>query len=321
MTYSTIFVVILLSIFLLIVWLWKFNKKFVKLYNNWQPIDKKDWKILLKYFICLISALTSRVFIYLWVVFALAIYFNEINPIKMQTVEVKVKDKEVVFQGMTHIARTEFYVEVEKIISDYSKKWYKVYYEWVNASETSEQEMEKFNQQLSVNISQETYNKLSWLFGWFEEQDYWKILANTKEEDVKNVDLTISEMIKDVPENIENLEASTTEVVAEKSIDKLEKQKDSKLFQYFMIFSLNFVQKLPTDIKAEIIWLNWANKEFFKSKIINARNENLAKEILESEDKKIIVVYWQEHYKGLREILKKEQGFEEKVIKEIQPFY
>lgn len=298
--------IILWLLFLVLIWyfIYDYCSKRKKLSKDWKIINFTFFWII-SFILWLFYAFFIRVMISVWVLFSMMILFNEIIPFKTETNEIRTESwKTIVFQWMTHLWTQEYYDKVEKIINEYTKEWFVVFFEWIQM--WSEEESEKLNENLSINFTPELYEKVSWSFQWIVQQDYDSLFKSVEDSTkLNNVDMNVSEIVKwDQNESKKEQWIDMTQI-NETSVEVMSKARNNHLIQYILKWSLNLVSSLPTDIRLQFIKLNWWNIEFFKDKIINERNKYLANEVHKSENKKILIIYWQEHYKWFLEELKK----------------
>lgn len=297
----------------------------------------KDNKVINFTFFWVISFLFSyllalffRLMISLWILFFFLILVNEVFYFKVNTNEIRTDSwKTIIFQWMTHLWTKKFYKDIERIIKEYWDEWYTVFYEWIHW--WSEEEIKKFDENLSIKLRPWTYEKLSWLFDWIIEQDYEEILfKNSENIKIHNADMWIWDMVMKYDEikkedkiqkSVNDKNIIDIEEINEFSIDTINQLEWNHLVQYWMKWSLNFVTWMNSKLRMLLLKINWTNTEFFEEIIINERNKNLAKMVHESEDKKILIIYGQEHYKWFIDELNKLEKIKLNIVtKELNPF-
>lgn len=226
---------------------------------------------------------------------------------------------------MTHMWTQDFYDKIEKIINEYTGQWYTVFFEWIHW--WTEEDQLKLDQSLSIELRPDLYERVSNSFHWIVQQDYDSLFKWIKDETkLNNVDMSIDQLVRWVElknEVTKNWEESKSVMnnINEETVKHLEKWKNNYLIQYILQWNLNLVSKMPQYLRLQLLKLNWADSDFFKKVIIDERNKNLAKSVFDSKEKKILIIYWQEHYKWFVEELKKLENVKNKfLVEEFTPF-
>lgn len=231
-------------------------------------------------------------------------YQNEISPAKMPIYTLTNWDKSVVFQAMSHIWSDNFYKKVTKNIEKYKNDWYVLYFEWVRP--WTKENQEKFNKAIWVDFNPDLYKNFSKSY-WLTYQDNNKLLNIVNKNDY-NIDVSIDEIIWEYEKlkieknqswrNYDNPIDLNSEIL--NSIALLN-EKELAILRYVNKSFINVIIK--SDSIQNSLSNNFSNKELFEI-ILNKRNEYLSDEIINSQDKKIIVTYWLLHFKWVFEILK-----------------
>lgn len=284
------------SIIYLIIWIFK------KLKNKEFKIFKQEsFRIFLESFIYRIWILMISLIIVLW---CFSYYQNEISPARMPIYTISNWEKTVVFEAMSHIWSENFYKKVRENIKKYKENWFVLFFEWVKW--WTKENQDKFNKALWVDFNPEIYENFSKLY-WLTYQDNSTLLNIVNNKDF-NVDVTIDDIISKyekskLDKNITNREYKTpidinTEIKTTLSILN---DKQLNILKYINKAMINVIIK-SNNIQ-QTISDNFANKELFDI-ILNKRNEVIAKEIKNSEHKKIIVTYWLLHFEWIFNILK-----------------
>lgn len=252
-------------------------------------------------------------FVYkIWITFLVLIftllwfsyYQNDYKPALMPTYTISNGEKTVVFQGMSHIASSNFYEKIKQKIINYKNDWYVLFFEWVKP--WSSENHEKFNKALWIDFSPDLYSVMSELY-WLTYQDNSMFLNLVNNLDY-NIDISLDEIVNQYENlklkwNITNRKYSEPIKITEsikKELKKLNK-KELELLRYINKAFISIIIK--NDNIQNSISNNFWNKELFEV-ILNKRNEILANEIINSNETKIIVIYWLMHFNWVFEILK-----------------
>ena len=275
------------------------------IYIAWKKSRKKDYlwfDDFLKLFIYKVCVLIYSVVIIVW---GFAYYSNEISPAKMPEFTISNWKKIVVFQAMSHIAKQDFYNQVRDNIRDFKSASWVYFYEWVKP--WSKESSQKFDKALWINFTPDLYKYMSRLY-WLTFQNNNDFLLQVNNLDF-NVDLNLDEIVKiyekkvkisntPKPENTEIINAS------EQLLDQLNNlnDKELKVLVYLNQAIMNTVIKNDKYAKSLLkdIW----NQDLFDV-ILDERNDNLTKAIINSEYNKIYITYWLLHFEWVLNILQK----------------
>jgi len=188
------------------------------------------------------------------------------------------KEKVVAFIPMHHVGKREFYDGVKEIIAHYKVEGFIVYYEGTGMvtgvdSVTRDHYERKFRRMLGVYVDTTGYahyfHDRGLFKGLIDQPRYYRLGIDSSD---VNVDIKKYKLVDVYEERF--------------GVIKLE-QIDT---------ALRFDQIYPRSLKLP--------KEKVMSIIIDYRNQNLANRIQNSADKKIIVIYGEEHLKGTYKLLK-----------------
>lgn len=275
------------------------------IYYTWKKFRKKEillFNDFLKVFIYKVCVLVYTLIIVIW---SFAYYNNEINPAKMPEYTISNWKKIVVFQAMSHIAKKEFYDKVKENIRDFKTASWVYFYEWVKT--WSKESSEKFDKALWIKFTPDLYKHMSRLY-WvtFQNNDDFIWLVNSLD---FNVDLTLDEIVQIYEKKVKtsNIEKNdNTEIINanEQILDKLNQlnNRELKLLVYLNQAILNLVIKNDKAAK-ELLNDIWNGDLFYV--ILEERNENLVKEIVNSKYNKIYITYWLLHFDWVLELLQK----------------
>lgn len=211
--------------------------------------------------------------------------------------------KTVVFQAMSHIARPEFYKQVQEEITTFKTASWVLFYEWVK--EWTKESNEKFDQALWVNFTPDLYKNMSRLYG-VTFQDNSKLLWLVNNLDF-NVDLTLDEVVKIYEEKVKNNSSknenkqevinASDEIVAKLSTIN---DRELKILVYINQAILNVIIK--NDDKMKKLLENFWNPDLLDV-ILDERNKNLSDNIIKSEYNKIFITYWLLHFDWVLKLL------------------
>jgi len=196
----------------------------------------------------------------------------------VEVAELTNKKKIVEFIPMHHVGKPEFYDGVKEIIAHYKNEGFVVYYEGTGMisgldSITRDHYERKFRRMLGVYVDTTGYAHYfhdKGLFkGLIDQPRYYKlgIDSNDVNVDIKKYKLVDAYEEKFGPIKLEQIDTA-----------------------------LRFDQVYPPGLKLP--------KEKVMSIILDYRNQNLASHIQNSSDKKIVVIYGEEHLKGVYQLLK-----------------
>jgi hypothetical protein len=201
----------------------------------------------------------------------------------MQTKDVEVaelsnKEKVVEFIPMHHVGKSEFYDGVKEIVSHYKAEGFVVYYEGVQLITAMDSALQdsydrKLRRMIGVSLDTNGYAHYfhdKGLFrGLVDQPRYHKLGVDSND---INVDIEKYKLVDAYEEKFGKIELT--------DVDK----------------RLRLIEGYPRSYKLP--------KEKVMSIILNYRNQNLANYIQASADKKIIVIYGEEHLKGTYGLLK-----------------
>jgi len=264
------------------------------------------------------------------------IYQNHINPAQMSIYTLSNWTKDVVFFEMAHIASNDFYWSVNSKIKSLSEKWYILYFEWIDLDVDTQEVKDK----IWILPTAETYNELSKaLWNNIVVQDQNEILKNVnsaKNTDVKFSDLLANSDNKEVKKEILNDEMTgsfnpqdilTDELITktEENNQEQEKNKDDDIEKIFKDSILTkedsiiswVLQSFTRSFFNFSVKNSWVmlyiqsillptHSDFFSDKVIMIRNEKLAHNVISWTDQKIMITYWQQHFRWFLELLQKE---------------
>lgn len=294
---------------------------FFLLYTLRKKLRKKprlDYFEFLKYFLYRISIL----FIFLVsVIWWFSYYFNEISPASTPRYYLSNWEKDLIFQGMSHIWSNSYYENVKENITKSKEDWFVLFFEWVKA--WTEENSQKFDNALWIKFEADLYNNLSKLY-WLVNQDQRIFLWLVNDLDF-NVDIWIDDIINLYDEklenqnNDENLEEKETIDINSMVIETLSELKDNKLkvLVYVNRWILNFI--INSEKTRDLILNNFWNQDLFDV-ILHERNKILSDEIINSNYKKIYVMYWLMHFEWVFELLKEnDTNWTIKKIEDVYP--
>lgn len=186
---------------------------------------------------------------------------------------------------------------------------YVLYFEWVTPG--SEENSEKFNTALWVDIQNGLYEKLGALYGTVhQENENFLNIINNKD---YNIDLSIDQVVEIYEQKQWNIQANTTrseQIDISPKIQEILKNfspKELRLLQFYNQAILNFMMK--NNWIRNILIKNFSNQGLFDV-ILDDRNLHLVDEIEQRKDKKIIILYGLMHYEWvLKELQKRDPNW------------
>ncbi|NDK09032.1 hypothetical protein EOM39_07390 [Candidatus Gracilibacteria bacterium] len=282
---------------------------FYFIYYLWKSFRKKEKKGFDEYLKIFIYKATIFIYVMFFIVGGFAYYNNEISPAMMPEYTITNGDKIVVFQSMSHIAKQNFYNEVEKNIQKFKSNSGVYFYEGVKPG--TKESSEKFDEALGINFTPDLYKHMSRLYGvTFQDNNRFLGLVNNLD---FNVDLDLDQIIKIYEEKKINKknkkDAENKQIInaSEEILNKLNLLKDKELevLIYINQAILNLVIK--NDKEAKELLKDFGNQDLF-SVILDERNDNLSKEIMSSKYSKIYITYGLLHFEGVFELLKKQDS-------------
>lgn len=207
---------------------------------------------------------------------------KEILDDKVNLKRIEYKDKDIVFLSMHHIGTKEFYREVKNKVDSLSKVGYYFYIEMVSADASKKDDLMKLRKIVGFGIPQDGYQKaLEIITGRIKYLKDKLILQppytawNLNEANSKVVDAKLSDMLKEY-------ETEHGEIVLEKC--------DLKVPDISQNTRCRYDKKLG---------------KAYKKVIVEYRNQLIANELMRDIRKKIVLVYGEGHYSGIKEILEK----------------
>lgn len=246
-----------------------------------------------------------KISIYLSIMLLFIGYFivhqTHIFPAKMPRYTLSNGEKTVIFQAMSHIGSPIFYEKVRENIWNAKRSWYVLYYEWVGSG--SLENKKAFDAALGIELNPDSYEMLAKLYG-VVAQDNNSLLWIINNKDY-NVDLNLDEIMTLYREKTN---APASEVVwkvynIEKDIIwKLSELNTRQMFllRYFNQAFMNFIMKHES-LRENILKLS--GKQDIFSVILEDRNKHLAKNILQSDHRKIITTYGLMHFTWVLKLL------------------
>ena len=277
-----------------------------------KKVKNKSVLIWLKdYFLYLWKQLLLLIIIITW----FSIYHNNINPATLNIYTLSNGEKQVVFFEMVHIWGTEYYNKINQNIVKLSDEWYILYFEWIDLDVDEEVLKDK----IGIVPTIETYSNLSKaLWAHVDVQDTYKMLKNAKL--AKNTDVKFSELLTDEELTLSQSNTWTFDTsYLEKSEDKLwssdsindmfnnsiltKETVGSQILKFYTRWFFNFSLKHPEGLLKLQSYLIPEQSAFFTDKVIVKRNKKLSYNVINSKDKKIMITYWQQHFKWFLENL------------------
>lgn len=276
------------------------------IYILWKKIRKKDYLSFNNFIFYFLKRVLLWIYISVWIIGWLSYYFNEISPAWIPTYTISNWEKTVIFQAMSHIWSKNFYEKVKQNLIKAKKDWYVYFFEWVKGG--NKENMQDFNKAIWIKFDKDLYKNFSKLY-WVINQDnsiYYNLVNNLD----FNIDLSIDEIMKyykssKIKNNKNNLLQNKDVVDVNKEIIKTLSQlnsKELKILRYVNQAMLNFM--ISSKKTQNLITNNFWNQKLFEV-ILNQRNKNLAKNIIDSKYKKIYITYWLLHFKWVFSLLQK----------------
>ena len=129
------------------------------IYRKLRKKEKIEYKTFIIIFIKKSSLSIVILIIILW---SFWYYQNEISPAIMLEITVSNWEKTLVFQEMSHIWSENYYETVKNNLTEYKKSEFVYFYEWVKPG--TEENMNKFNQAISIDFNPDLYKNFSKLY-------------------------------------------------------------------------------------------------------------------------------------------------------------
>lgn len=318
----SICLLVLSSIFYYIGWIWWIINLFLSLLFYWsifylitysfKKIKHKNIEIFNKVsYNEYISNFYYKSSIFIVIIFSILAFFwyyqNNISPAKMPIFTISNWEKTVIFQSMSHIWTQNFYNNVKNNIEEAKKNGYIYFFEWVKAG--TNENMEKFNNALWIKFEEDLYENMAKLY-WLKHQEN-EMFFNLVNDNDYNVDLSIDKIIeyyeketsKNETNNSKDINITPTADINNLIKEALNTLTDEQLvvIRYINKAIINMIIK-NENIQASLTNNLW-NKDIFNI-ILWKRNELVASEIINNENKKIIITYWLLHFNGIFELLK-----------------
>nr|MDD3720028.1 hypothetical protein [Candidatus Gracilibacteria bacterium] len=293
---------------------------FFFIYSLWEKFRKREPLNFVEFGKKFIYKICLFIYTIAFIIWGFAFYNNSINPATMPQFTISNGQKTVVFQAMSHIARPDFYKQVEQEIRDFKTSSGVLFYEGVK--EGTKESNDKFDQALGVNFTPDLYKNMSRLYG-VTFQDNSKLLGLVNNLDF-NVDLTLDEVVKIYEEKVKNngtKNVNNQEVInaSDEIIAQLSTLNDRelKILVYINQAILNLIIKNDKEMKK--LLENFGNPDLLDV-ILDERNKNLADNIEKSEYNKIFITYGLLHFEGVLKLLQ-ESDSKWKIIstKELYP--
>jgi len=262
-------------------------------------------KYFIEFFILFLYKFTLLIYVLLILVWYFVYHQTHLFPAKLPKYTLSNWEKILQFQTMSHIWSQSFYDWVEREITAAKNNDYTLYFEWVTPG--SVENKRAFDKALWIKLESDTYESLARLYG-IVAQDNQQFLNLVNSRD-KNIDLNLDQIMDIYRENIQNQNDEKNSLlweevydVQEQVLKRVEDIDPRQLFvlRYFNQAFLNFMMKHSFLRDGAISLIG--NQDIF-SVILDERNAHLANTIHESEDTKIIVIYWLLHFQGVFELL------------------
>lgn len=235
-------------------------------------------------------------------------YHNILVPATLPYYKISNGEQTLHFQTMSHIASQSFYTYVRDDIFKAKKDGFVLYFEGVRPG--SEENMNKFNSALGVELEPGTYDKLSELYGIVaQDNSYFLWLVNNKD---YNIDLSIDEIIEIYEAKKELSATSDRNLLWSGSVLSSEMQnidayindmseREISFLRYINQAFMNMIIKNES-IRTIIMKAVW-NEDIF-TVILDDRNAHLVKSINDNPKKDIFIIYGLMHFDGVYELLK-----------------
>lgn len=206
-----------------------------------------------------------------------------IFDVKSELKIIKNEKQKIVFMGMHHIGRKEFYDDVSKKIDSLQKLNYTVFYESVSDGDktdsiTAVRSAMKLRKLMGFFPGKYLDTSTNVIAGKIKYRGKYKLINQPRYTELNvdgissiRADVGISELITEFEKNNGKIK-----------LDSCDYNVDLKSKEYKC-------KKVPKRLL----------KEFKKKYIFDYRNKHLAKKIIESKKKKVLVVYGKAHYFGL----------------------
>ena len=311
--FTMIFFIIISSFIVYISWIKELFSFFLSIffyswisyffYFLWKKFRKKEYLNYKKFLALFLYKVSIWILVIIVLIWSFSFYENKINPTKMPSFTISNWKKTVIFQAMSHIWTKDFYNKVKNNLIQAKKNWYVYFYEWVKW--WSKKNMSDFNKAIWIKFDKNLYKNFSKLY-WVTNQDN-SIFFNLVNNLDFNVDLNIDEIMEaynKLPKTKNNNFLKDKKVIdANKEIIKTLSQlnpKELEILRYINKAILNFI--ISNDSLKNQLLENFANKNLFKI-ILDKRNKNLAKNIINSKYDKIFITYWLLHFDWVLKLL------------------
>lgn len=267
----------------------------------WSKIRKKDAPVVAELWIWFLKSVGLLIIISTSMIGGFSYYHNEVAPANMPEYTLSNGEKTIVFQTMSHIGSPEFYQQIQENIRSVKEENFVYFYEWVKPG--TPENTQAFHQAIGIEFDAELYKNFSQLYGVVAQDNrifLWLINNNDY-----NIDLSLDQIMERYREisSEETYSAVPVDINSEilSTLSQL-RENQLRVLRYinrgilnFMIKSEN-IQQLLTD--------TFSNPELFWV-ILDDRNRVLADAIILSEEDNIYVTYGLLHFKGVLELLQK----------------
>jgi hypothetical protein len=222
-------------------------------------------------------------------------YFKSVgvydNKIKLE--KLTYNDSEIIFFGMHHIGKNEFYDDVKKKTDSLLKEDYIFYIEGISSQFADKKNLTKEDSIALIEISYKFRKILGKpLVAKNMESDYIKLF---KEKGIK-----IKENLIKQPSYLQfglsQKNAIITDLTVEKILENYEK-KYGKVVLDSCDYDTKFYEESTCPRKSQ--------KKFFDELIIQDRNNNIISHILKEKKTKIAIIYGKAHFIGIKDSLQK----------------
>ncbi len=204
------------------------------------------------------------------------------------------KDHEIVFIEMSHIATPRYYDEVARDLRALSLSGYTLYVEWVRPG--TEENTAKFASLLGIKLDSTTYRRVAKMF-WLKEQNK-DIFAHVGTWSVKNVDLSLDEIVMRIGTGISVLPKTPIDIATELEGLSLE---NNRFFHFLMRWMLNLSLRFAS-------WNPESLESFLDPTLANAiladRNKHIVDTYISTWEQRAVFLYGALHFDGIYSLLR-----------------
>lgn len=229
----------------------------------------------------------------------------------------KLWDKQIVFQWMNHIGTKSYYQKVIENIQEYRNKGYTIIYEWIKMEEsyTSSEVNDKLENIFNgTDFLKNKYLFFEWEIIWENIWKRWDLNIDISNNEIEKLFKEKQKSENEYKKEIINLQAWVTPWLSINNLIYEYKQKYITSIDYILITWHYNLGLFLLEINTE------DNKSIFDSILKNHRDQHLYTEVMKLKNNKIFIIYWEWHVNGFYWLLNQDWLAQVTLIKFLEPF-